>query len=301
MRYLHSIGQASEKAIGAKNGFWSFKAVYDILSNRMYCGDMVQGKRSGNVSKKLPESKWVITENTHEAVVDRETFACVQKLFGKSRKSKTPYYKSPNTENIFAGKVFCGDCGAAMNRKRGGEKYYAFKCNTRYFYSEKACGGAKISENLLKSTLFNMLRGQEIFLPGTAEPDASAKDDGSAALSAVKSELDKSGNFLKGLYESLILGDITDAEYKEMKGGYEAKIASLSEREKRLRDNVRRRDQQEKALSSARKSVQTTRQILDLTAEIIGELVDRILVFEDKHIEVKFKFADETVTSGEVV
>jgi len=68
--YFSSIGQPTPRQANART-HWSLTAVRSILSNRLYCGDMVQGKRktSGNVSRKLPESEWTITENTHEAII----------------------------------------------------------------------------------------------------------------------------------------------------------------------------------------------------------------------------------------
>ena len=301
--YLHSIGKITEKEKGA-HIHWSFRAVRSILDNRMYCGDMVQGKSKAinNVSKKLPESEWVITENTHEAVISREMFIRVQELWKKPAKTDEPYYKAPKTENIFPRKVFCGHCGFTMVRKRTGEKFYGFKCNSIKLYSGYACVGMKMTETALKKTLLDMLIKYEPFLAHAMSQTADAtpvKDIFKEELAAVKTELDKNQVFLKGLYESLVLGDITDTEYRELKEGYETKIASLRRREKQLRDNAHRSIQQKSLLSKAHESVKTISQLSDLTAEVIDRAVEKIHICEDGRIRVKFRFMEEEVYSGE--
>ena len=270
----------------------------------MYCGDMVQGKRKtvNNIDKKLDKSEWTVTENTHEAIIDREIFEKVQELWVKPEKSNEPYYKAPVTENLFPRKVFCGDCGFSLIRKRNGEYYYGFKCNSKKLYSSHACGGVYITEKLFKKKVFALLRKHESFLTQvmTQTADTAPTEVGyDVELAAVKSELDRNTYFLKGLYESLINSDITDCEYKDMKSRYEAKIISLIEREKQLRDNAYIRVQNEKALSKAHKSVQTVSQISDLSADAIDKLIEKIHVYKDKRIKVKFHFMDEEVYCGE--
>ena len=155
-----------------------------------------------------------------------------------------------------------------------------------------------LSEKIQK--LFDMLREHESFLAQAMTQIAAAIPVGGAAdseLASVKAELEKTQNFLKGLYESLVLGDITEAEYKQLKSGYEAKITSIQTREMQLRDNTHLRVQQEKDLLKAHNSVQTIAQASDLTAEVIGRLVDKIHVCKDGRIRVKFRFMDEEAYS----
>ena len=163
-----------------------------------------------------------------------------------------------------------------------------------------------ITERLLKAMVFGLLREHEAFLAqamtetvDAAPANADAyKDD----LASVRLELDKNRRFLKGLYESLVLGDVTDSEYKEMKAGYQAKISSLAEREKQLRDSAHHRAQHESALSKAHESVQSVNHVSELTAEAIDRLIESIHVYADGRISVKLRFLDEEVScGGEVV
>ena len=292
--YMHSIGLATANERGAKNKHWNLTAVRTILENRIYCGDMVQGKKKqvGNSCVRVPESEWTITENTHEAVISHELFFQVQELWKKPDKQAEPQFKSALTQNIFQGKIFCGHCGYVVSRRRDSEHTYALRCRTKYSSSHHACGVVRITEKLLKEKIFALLQGHEVVLTqaAVASPSADTHND---ELIAVKAELGKVQHFLKGLYESLILGDITDCEYKELKSGYETKITTLTARERQLREDSFTRKQQSKALSQARDSVLKIESVSDLTAEVIDRVIEKIEVYENKRIVVKFRFTGE--------
>ena len=89
-RYLYSLGLVSENLPGAKTQHWNMSMLGTVLQNRLYCGDMVQGKSRfvDGVVKPLPESEWVIVEKTHEAIISHSLFARVQKLYSKSKRPR---------------------------------------------------------------------------------------------------------------------------------------------------------------------------------------------------------------------
>jgi DNA invertase Pin-like site-specific DNA recombinase len=298
-RYFYSIGLSTQKESGAEKQWWGCGAVYSILKDRMYCGDMVQSKHTvvDNSVRRVPKSEWIIVENTHEAVISRELFVKVQEILGKSVIPETPAFKLPNTENIFLGKIFCGDCGYSMPRRRNGEKAYGFRCNTRFRYSSQACGGMKITENALKSEVLNLLRKYKKHLANitpttihTSENDTVQKE-----LLSVQSEYDRNKRFLSGLYERLVSRDISDDEYKEMKSAYELKISLLTKKIKHLREEIYTRTERETVSLQAHKSMQKLEQDSDLTSDIIGKLIDRITIYSDGRIAIKFSFLNETV------
>jgi DNA invertase Pin-like site-specific DNA recombinase len=287
MKYFHSIGVATAKEA---RGSWNRGVVYSILRNRIYCGDMVLGKTRTENQKQipLPESEWTITENTHDAIVSRELFSQVQKL--KIKTTKPPkhtkhLHSTPKTDNIFLRKVFCGHCGYTMLRGRTGKTQYRFSCNTRYSRGSN-CVIVGINEALLKEKLLNLLLGMDFKM---------TKNQPNDELSEVTAELNKVKTFTQTLYESLILGDITDIEYKEMKSGYESKIEILLQRERQLRERSCRAVQTVNSLSKAHEDVCKLKNVTDLTTEVIDRLIEKIYVFEDKRIAVKFRFLQEVV------
>jgi DNA invertase Pin-like site-specific DNA recombinase len=307
-RYMHSIGLASGKETGALTEWWSLRAVRDTLKNKVYCGVMIQGRSKvvDGVQVNLPESEWTITENAHDAIVSRELYDAVQEAWVRKSAPDEPYYKTPNTENVFARKLYCAQCGHALHRKRGGERFYRYFCNVSVMYAKDACNGVTITETAMKEMVFALIRKHEPFLTLALSQDVnnfavsvSAGDKLKDELAAAKSELDKNNRFLAGLYQSLVDGDISDAEYKDMKGAYETRITSLTDQVMRLQDAVHNRAQQEKVLSKARASVRKIEQVSDLTAEIIDRLVEKIIVYHSGRIGVKFRFMDDVVHSSE--
>ena len=303
-RYFHSIGLATDKEVGTQKLWWGIGAVKDTLKNRMYCGDMVQGKHKvvNNVVTGVPQPDWVVVEDTHEAIVSREMFDAAQKTFAGFQPRKEPFFKSPNTENIFLGKIGCAHCGYTMLRRRHSEHAYVFRCNTRFRYSSEACAGNNITEAALKDEVLTLLRRYEphlakVLLPSSVETLES--DDSKAELTSAQSEFDRTKRFLEGLYESLVSGDISDAEYKDMKSAYEAKISSLTTRIKLLRERIHTRAREEAVLTAAHANVRRLEKVSDLTTDIIDRLVERITVSRDGRVEVKFSFWDEPISNQE--
>ena len=293
-RYYHSIGIGTPKA---ENGHihWNKGSIYTVLKNRVYVGDMVQGKgkTQSYEQKRLPESEWVITEGTHEGIVSRELFDKVQMLWGKSSKPVTRY-SEPKTDNIFHRKVYCGHCGYTMRRARSSETQYNLKCETRVYYSKDDCVPVSINEDVLKAIVLALLQEQSVVFAeprGSSANEPVSKDD--TEIHNIQSEIDKNTRYLKGLYESLMEGDITNTEYKEMKQSYETKIADLTEKARDLRESARQQALDTTKRNNAAGRLQSLSRISDLTAEVVDKLIEKILVFEDKHIEVRYNFTDE--------
>ena len=88
-----------------------------ILNNQTYLGKMVQHKDikisyKDKKKRRLPNEQRIVADNTHEPIIDQETFDRVQAIQKIKRKSVNTEY----SDNIFAGILFCADCKHAMNR-----------------------------------------------------------------------------------------------------------------------------------------------------------------------------------------
>jgi DNA invertase Pin-like site-specific DNA recombinase len=294
-KYLYTIGLTTEKeASGHPN--WTLAVIYQVLKNRIYVGDMVQGKThtySYDITA-VPKSEWIIAENTHEPLVSRELFDKVQSGWGySSHKTRVPY-----PQNIFARKVFCGHCGYSMCRAKSRNGTMQTYCGTRQTHGKDACVQVSIHNAVLKETVFEMLRAQAAVFADKHNFAPAMPTTDNTELRNVQTEFDRNSRFLKGLYESLVEGDITNDEYKEMKSAYESRIADLTKQEQNLREAARLAALETEKRGKAADSYGVLRSADDLTAEVVDKLIDKILVFHDKHIEVTFKFIDETVTAG---
>ena len=298
-RYFFSIGIATEKEAQG-NILWNKGAIYDIFKKRIYTGDMVQGKYRTveHVQEVLPASEWVVTENTHEPIVSQTLFDKVNAIISNPDNQCIQESYEPKTANIFLRKIFCGHCGYALRRSRSGSQH-GFRCETRTYYSKDACVPVSINEAALRAHILNMLQSKAEVYAGKMPLSCLSVDDGvNNEIRSTQAELDRKKHFLKGLYESLIDGDITKDDYREMKSSYESSIALLSDKVCQLRESARSQVLEVAKQDKDADTLQTVRGITTLTAEVLDKLVDRILVFEDKHIEAKLTFTDEIMVAG---
>ena len=102
---------------------WSAKAVDRILHNEVYIGKLVQGKtrRLDYRSKKkmnVPMRDWVIVDNTHEAIIPAEQFELVRRIL----ETETRRPNDAETVALFAGFLYCGDCGSRLVRRSASYK-----------------------------------------------------------------------------------------------------------------------------------------------------------------------------------
>ena len=112
---------------------WNSATVYQMLHNETYTGNLVQGRHQkiSYKSKKtiwLPKEQWVMVENTHEAIIDRETFATVQQMLAHRARSGAKGSVHP-----LARKVVCGCCGGTMEQtsrpaKADGTRIHYLRC-----------------------------------------------------------------------------------------------------------------------------------------------------------------------------
>lgn len=163
MAYKKSLGlNYATPFRGGGSPSWNASAVLRILKNPVYTGTLVQGKSAspgwrvkGRMEK--PRGEWDIAEGAHEAIIDKETFAVVQKvLAGDTRTSP-----GGRAVEIFSGMVFCGECGGPMVRKTvpaKNRKYVYYVCGNHK--NEKTCFSHSISHKRLMEIVQKELQEQ---------------------------------------------------------------------------------------------------------------------------------------------
>ena len=140
---------------------WNAKTIYDILNNRIYTGDLVQGRRSKvnykvkKIVKNSPDN-YIVVENTHEAIIDKDIFNEVQK-----RLPKNVGRKEKKENNLLDGLLYCGDCGHRISvqarRKRDNRAYTL--CNYyRTYMKEHLCTTHSNNYDKMEEFILNNLR-----------------------------------------------------------------------------------------------------------------------------------------------
>ena len=141
---------------------WNPVSVQRILTNEIYCGVLIQGRRTtANYKVKTSilksEDEWVRVENAHEAIITRGQFHVVQRLMSEDCRS----HRGEDTVYPLSGRVYCGDCGTPAKRVvscNNGKRYAYYVCPNSY--QGGGCAKRRISEKELESAALSALRLQ---------------------------------------------------------------------------------------------------------------------------------------------
>lgn len=285
-----------------KRPLWCAMTVGGILKNRMYCGDMVQGRYrmksyKVHVQEVVTQDEWYIVENTHEAIIDRETFEKAQRLLMRDTRTGPRQKKL----YLFSGFLKCADCGKAMTRSKVGSTVYYY-CRTYKDQSKRACTKHTIKHTQLEAAVLYALQ-QQIYLAvdfsKTVEqinktPLVKSRSTKlHHAIEQKERELAKIVRYKQSIYQDWKDGEITHSDYWHMKEDYEQQAQALNQVLERLREEQR---ELEKGMDTENSLLCTFRQyqnIETLTRDVLIELVDHIKVYEGGSISIVFRFADE--------
>lgn len=300
--YKKSKGLNYQNPSAEMKPMWSFKTVNDILKNRLYVGDMVQGRQRVksykiHTQEQVPENEWYVVENTHEPIIDRPVFEKVQELLKRDTRT------APQKKELylFSGFLRCADCGKAMSRSQVKGTVYYF-CRTYKDQSKTACTKHSIKHNRLEAAVLYAVQ-QQIYLAvdyantleyiRTAPLQKSPPIRLEALIEAKEKERAKIMRYKQSIYQDWKDGAITHSDYDHMSEDYECQIAeintildNLTLERKQLQNNVNTEDP---FLATFKKF----ENIDKLTREILIELVDHIKVHKNGSISVKFQFADK--------
>lgn len=286
----------------AKRPLWSERTVGEILKNRMYCGDMVQGRYriksyKVHIQEQVPEDEWFIKENTHEPIIDRETFGKVQRLLQKDTRTSP----KNNTLYLFSGFLRCADCKKAMIRSEvKGHVYYY--CSTYKRRSKNACTKHSIQhERLEAAVLFAIQEYVYLSIDYTKiieqinrAPIAKSQSKKLAeAISQKERELTKVIRYKQAIYQDWKDNEISQTDYRRMREDYEEQEREINEKIKKLQEE---RAEQENGVDTENPFLVTFRKyenITTLSREVLIETVDSIIVHEGSNVRIVLRFADE--------
>ena len=294
---------------------WSASTVVEILKKREYLGHTVNFKTRKHFKDKkshyVDESEWTIFENTHEAIIDQETFDNVQRIRANVRR----YPDGWGEAHPLTGLMYCADCGGKMyvHRVNNGKRDPQFTCSQ---YSKYPIGSLcptqhRIRAEAVLTLITDMLRAiaeyskndRAEFIRTVQETqaaqqtaDISKKRKRLAAAQKRAGELEK---LICKIYEDNALGKLPDARYEALDAQYakeqDALNAEITELEKAVTGYEQSRKSAEKfiALIDKYENFDT------LTNTMLNEFVEKILVHErarkgsqdtTQEVEIYFNF-----------
>ena len=284
---------------------WNISTVKKILCNRIYTGDLVQHTQTkvNYKSKKkitLDEKLWIIVENTHEALVDKETFEYVNNL--RKRNTRNYEIKTNREKRLLEGKLFCKECKnrlTVLYRKK--QNYWSVNCNR---YSRDPVRGRCYSHfypyNYLEDQVLEQINKsiskliKELDIKELNDEVVKNIHKETTNIDKIVRELqiekEKITSRLKTLYNDRCDGVISADTYKELAGESEHKLKQINKNIEN--QNIKKYKMKNKAniLPDYTKKI---KKLLDLNKpkkELIDTLVDKVVIDKDRNITICFKY-----------
>ena len=281
---------------------WGDSTVSHMLSRHEYLGHTVNFKtyrKSYKQKKQLKNdpSEWQIFENTHEAIIDQETFDIVQRI-RDGRRRVTPMGEMP----ILSGMVFCADCGAKLYqvRHRGWEHSKEYMvCATYRKRGKDMCTSHQIRNCVIEDFLLDGIKNLTAYVREHENEflemvTKKSRADSDLHLHKIQRELEQSEIRIKKLdliiqrlYEDNIEGKISDDRFIKMSENYENEQMQLESRTSELRKEIANEQNNSANADSFLKLVHKYTDIQELNAEIIREFVEKIYVYKAEKVDGK--------------
>lgn len=280
---------------------WYPSTVSDILSKREYCGDTVNfrtRKKSFKRKEKaeLPPEEWMIFENTHPAIIDRETFETVQKLRKhKRRPSRT------GIVSIFSGLLFCADCGKKLYYSTAHqlkENKGCFVCST-YRKNSDACSAHYIREKVvydlvlenIRRVFLNVQLYEVVFLKKQMDCYNAEKQKELSVkrkeLAQMQKRVDEIDNLILRIYEDNVSQKISDERFSIISRQYETEQSELKARIPELEQFLSEETDKTVNLQQFTQKVKSIINPTELTPELLNEFIDKIVVSSPHYLDGK--------------
>lgn len=297
--YAKAGGRSVPDNRGGDNDYtWRGSTVSHMLSRPEYLGHTVNFKtyrKSYKQKKQLKRdpSEWQIFENTHEAIIDRETYDIVQRI-RDGRRRVTPMGEMPT----LSGMVFCADCGAKLYQVRGRNLPQSeyMVCATYRKRGKEVCSSHQIRNSIIEEFLLDGIRSMTAYVRehedefvemvtmlSKAETEKALRDE-KRELEQAQTRVRKLDAIIQRLYEDNVEGKISDERFAKMSENYESEQKSLERRIIEIRSSIATQKENCINVNSFVALVRKHTDIQELNAEAIREFVERLEVFQPARV-----------------
>ena len=294
---------------------WGASTIVNILKKREYLGHTINFKTRKHFKDKkshyVSEDEWTIFENTHEAIIDQQTFDLAQKIRSNVRR----YPNGWGEAAPLTGLLYCADCGGKMyvHRTNNGKRISQYTCSN---YTKVPCGTLcltqhRINESAVLTLVSDTLRAiaeysrndRTEFIHTVQETqvaqqsaDISKKRRRLAAAQKRAGELEK---LICKIYEDNALGKLPDTRYKALDAQYAKEQDTLEIEIAELEKAVTGYEQSQKSAEKFIALIDKYENFDTLTNTMLNEFVEKILVHErsrkgsqdtTQEIEIYFNF-----------
>lgn len=272
--------------------FWRSSTISKMLAQQEYLGHTVNfktTKKSYKSKKKIenPKEKWVIFENTHEALISQEQWDIVQKNRQQRRRPTRM-----GDMGMFSGLLFCADCGHTLNLNRtkswareqdnytcGAYKQGKGKCSAHYIRATVL--EQLVLENLREVISFAREDEEEFVRQAMENKMALHRQEQAQAKRLLEQQTRRMSEIdaiIKRLYEDHVIGKLTDDRFAKMSADYEQEQETLQISTDQLREVVEASERQTVNMDSFLKIVRKYTVPDKLFPELLNALVEKIVV-----------------------
>ena len=285
---------------------WNSNAIKRILTNELYLGNLVQGKRTTASYKnhkiiRKPEKQWIVSHKTHQAIIDNMTFNKVQE-----EKKRTRVIKKTGIVHIFSGKVFCLECNCCMRKKNSKEQQYLVCSNNENGYSG-CSNSSSIRYDALADIILKLINKKlEMFYDETILSRLYSKNIidkinyKTKSLEAEKLNIErqiiKNKNYLRCLYEDKTNNLITIKQFKDLYNNYNKNEIIYDNQLNSINKKLKYYKSKEKNLDNFQSLFYKYKKLCNLNRIIVQEFIEKIYIGKlDKKkkmrkIKVKWSF-----------
>ncbi|WP_278898562.1 DUF4368 domain-containing protein [Roseburia hominis] len=319
--YLARHGEGVNKNKTFKDVYgWGSSTICNILEKREYLGHTINFKTRKHFKDKkshyVPEDEWTIFENTHEAIIDQQTFDLVQKIRGNVRR----YPDGWGEAAPLTGLLYCADCGGKMyvHRTNNGKRISQYTCSQ---YSKVPVGKLcttqhRINEDVVLSLVSEMLKAiaeyakhdRAEFVRVVQEAQSSQQTaevrKQRTRLATAKQRVSELEVLLCKIYEDNILGKLSDSRYATLDAQYEKEQSELTAEISALEKAVKSYEKHEKDADRFIALIDKYENFDKLTIAMLNEFIEKILVHErdrkgsiqtTQEVEIYFNFVGRFV------
>ena len=319
--YLAQHGEGVNKNKTFKDVYgWGSSTICNILEKREYLGHTINFKTRKHFKDKkshyVPEDEWTIFENTHEPIIDQQTFDLVQKIRGNVRR----YPDGWGEAAPLTGLLYCADCGGKMyvHRTNNGKRISQYTCSQ---YSKVPVGKLcktqhRINEDVVLSLVSEMLKAiaeyakhdRAEFVRVVQEAQSSQQTTEvrkqRTRLATAKQRVSELEVLLCKIYEDNILGKLSDSRYATLDAQYAKEQAELTAEISALEKAVKSYETHEKDADRFIALIDKYENFDKLTIAMLNEFIEKILVHErdrkgsiqtTQEVEIYFNFVGRFV------
>jgi DNA invertase Pin-like site-specific DNA recombinase len=291
----------NQSRTGPYAGLWSGERISEMLQNETYLGSMVQGKsaklsyKSQKCVRKARED-WVIVENTHEPIIDPDTFRQVRMLIDSRKTTRQRVY-----DFLLKGLIFCHECGyplSVLNRKNAvGEDCLYFVCRTyQRFTKAGVCSSHSIKEKTVTDAVLAKVKEvcAEFLQPDALLKAAELKanktcltESREREYAALRFKIDHLNALSDRTYLDHLRGALDDSDFARI-------YQQLRDERRALEQSLSAFEQSVVSLPNKEDPVITlVRRFTDSafsSRELLVSLIERVELTKDRQIILRFRF-----------